>query len=625
MWRRMVSSLRLRLLLLVLLAVLPALGLAFYTHAEESRLVRARAQDEARRLVQLAVLDQERVIEGTRQMLIALSELPEIQQANPATCSPFLANLYSQYEGYSNFGRTNLNGDLICSATPTDGPVFLGDRPWHHRVLETHTFARGEYQVGRVTGLPNLVSGYPVLNEAGEAQGVVYAGLKLAWLNELVSATDLPPDTTITIHDSSGTILARFPESAGWVGRGVPDAPIVQTVLAQHEGTAELPGEDGVTRLYAFAPLGRAGAPEYVSVGLSPETWAAEARARLARNVAGVLAAGLLALIAAWIGGEAFVLRPVKALAGAADRLRAGDLSARAGLAQAPDELGRLAGTFDAMAEALQHREAQLVEANTELERRVAERTAALRQANEQLEVELTERRRAQQELARLSHQNQLILDAAGEGIYGVDREGRTIFVNPSAARMLGYSVEELVGQPMPDVTPAAPTNGNGSAAAGTPLHRVLAEGMARHELDAVFWRRDGTSFPVEYVSTPLREGAEILGAVITFKDVSERKRVEAAQREAQQMEGRLEGVTLAAREVAHLVNNALTMPIAVIDLLSTRGDLTPLMQDMVQKAADGLTEAETYVKRLQRVVRVETKDTIVGPALDLERSVQPN
>jgi DNA-binding response OmpR family regulator len=83
------------------------------------------------------------------------------------------------------------------------------------------------------------------------------------------------------------------------------------------------------------------------------------------------------------------------------------------------------------------------------LERRVQERTAALQQANAHLQAEIAERLQAEAALAQLNRRHKLILDSAGEGIYGVDLQGHTIFVNPAAARMLGWEVEELIGQPI--------------------------------------------------------------------------------------------------------------------------------------------------------------------------------
>src|SRR5262249_53802400 len=157
-----------------------------------------------------------------------------------------------------------------------------------------------------------------------------------------------------------GTILARYPDGDVWVGRTLPEAEIVRTTLAQRQGTTEARGLDGVNRLFAFTPLGGAGAPEYVSAGLSTAGIDALTNQLLLRSLVGMLLAGALALIAAWFGHELFLLRRVRRLSLAAERLRAGDLSARAGVAGSPDELGQLTAGFDDMAQSLEEREAKL-------------------------------------------------------------------------------------------------------------------------------------------------------------------------------------------------------------------------------------------------------------------------
>jgi methyl-accepting chemotaxis protein len=106
---------------------------------------------------------------------------------------------------------------------------------------------------------------------------------------------------------------------------------------------------------------------------------------------------------------------------------------------------------------------------------------------------------------------------------------------------------------------------------------------------------------------------------------LGERERIEAALRHSQQAEGRLEGVSLAAREMAHLLNNALAMPVGAIDLLQQEPTVPPRLRRMVDQAATSLQDIKRLIKQFQQVVRVETKETIVGPALDLARSVQAN
>jgi diguanylate cyclase (GGDEF)-like protein/PAS domain S-box-containing protein len=143
----------------------------------------------------------------------------------------------------------------------------------------------------------------------------------------------------------------------------------------------------------------------------------------------------------------------------------------------------------------------------------------------------VVERKWGEEELARLSHRTQVLLSSAGEGIYGTGADGRTSFVNPAAARMLGWEAGELTGRPLHEVVHAPPTGGPphiGDHCPLQPSHRQLGEHATGED---EFHRRDGSRFPVDYILTPIREGDEVTGAVITFNDITERKRFESQLR----------------------------------------------------------------------------------------------
>lgn len=134
-----------------------------------------------------------------------------------------------------------------------------------------------------------------------------------------------------------------------------------------------------------------------------------------------------------------------------------------------------------------------------------------------------------------LERRNQLILRCAGEGIYGLDRDGHTTFVNPAAARMLGWTAEELIGKPQHAIIHHTRQDGSSYPREDCPIYSAFKDGKVHRVDDEVFWRKDGTSMPVEYMSTPIHdEAGELAGAVVTFNDITERKR----QREA--LEGAL-------------------------------------------------------------------------------------
>ncbi len=153
---------------------------------------------------------------------------------------------------------------------------------------------------------------------------------------------------------------------------------------------------------------------------------------------------------------------------------------------------------------------------------------AALQEANDGLEARV-ERRTA--ELTAMSRHNQLLLDAAGEGIYGLDAAGLTTFINPAAARMLGYTPDELRGRPMHALLHHTHPDGAPFPREECPIYASLRDGDVHHVEDEVFWRRDGTSFPVAYITTPVREDGRVIGAVVVFRDIAERLRTEQALR----------------------------------------------------------------------------------------------
>lgn len=354
------ASLRVRLLLLVLLAVVPALALTLYTHLEERRRAAAQVQDEALRLARLISADHERLIEGARQLLVTLARLPAVRGRDPAACSALFAMLLKQYPLYANLGATRADGNIVCSALPLTQPINAADRAWFQRAVQTRQVAVGEYQIGRITKKATVNFGYPILDEAGRVRAVVFAALDLAWLNELAAQAQLPPGSMLTVIDRKGTTLVRYPDQAKWIGMSMPESRIVKAILAhQGVGTAEAPGADGSPRLFSFAPLGRTpqGADAYVSIGIPTAVAFADADRTLVRNLAGLALVAVLALVAAWVGGDLFILRHVQALVRATKRLSAGDLRARTGPPYGKGELSHLARAFDEMAESLERAE----------------------------------------------------------------------------------------------------------------------------------------------------------------------------------------------------------------------------------------------------------------------------
>lgn len=350
------SSLRGRLLLLGFFAVIPALELTISAYFDQRRLVIARTKEEALKAAQLVARDYDDMIEGARQLLVALAQLPEVRAGQGARCSVTLAGLLKQYRRYSNFAAVNAGGELFCSAAALTGPVSLADQAWFQQAIGTRKFVVSEYVTGHASGRPSIILAYPVLDEKGQTQGAVYAGLDLDWVAELTAKLSLPAGTTLTLADRKGTVLVQHPGPADWLGKTIPNVGLFGTILARREGVTEDIGPDGNRQLLGFASI--AGASErdfYVTVGFPTQGLFADVNRAFRRDFLWLAIVVLLVLAVTWIASDVFVLRHVNTLLGATQRLAVGDLSARTGLpTRGQGELGQLAHAFDEMAGSLQ-------------------------------------------------------------------------------------------------------------------------------------------------------------------------------------------------------------------------------------------------------------------------------
>ncbi len=155
------------------------------------------------------------------------------------------------------------------------------------------------------------------------------------------------------------------------------------------------------------------------------------------------------------------------------------------------------------------------------------------------------------EELIQLRRQYQLILNAVGEGVYGLDLDGNVTFVNPAAAGMIDWPMEELIGKSMHRVLHHSHANGNHYPREDCPIYAAFQDGSARRVTDEVFWRKDGTSFPVEYISTPMHdEKGQLVGAVVTFRDITQRRWAEEVlQRTNEELELKVQERTAKLRE----------------------------------------------------------------------------
>ena len=150
--------------------------------------------------------------------------------------------------------------------------------------------------------------------------------------------------------------------------------------------------------------------------------------------------------------------------------------------------------------------------------------------------VDITDLKKTEQSLQESEEKYLLLLNSAAEAIYGIDLEGDCTFCNPACLRLLGYGTpKDLLGKKMHDLMHHTRADGTPYPKQDCEIYVAVREGRASHVTHEVLWRADGTSFQTEYWSYPMYKTGELVGAVVTFLDISDRKRAEQALRQSEE------------------------------------------------------------------------------------------
>ena len=317
--KRAFSGLRLRLLLMVLLACAPLVALVLHAAWEDRRRARAAWQSQLGNILQIARNEEKKIVDSTRQLLLAVSEVSGVPTFDPEAANISLLGIHKSYSRYANLGLLATNGDVVASAAPAREANLRGHL-FFKRVMERHTFAVGGVSFPASSGgSPHVFFGYPVRNAAGNLTGVVYADLDLnARAQDSDIRRNLPASTTWMAVDWRGRILASFGPAGGTrednrnrprlpqterPGRKLTDGWLLTNAFTQFSGTLEARDRDGTWNVYAFAPLrSRFVSGDAAGILATPrEALFAAADRALRTNLVALAIAAVIALALVWI------------------------------------------------------------------------------------------------------------------------------------------------------------------------------------------------------------------------------------------------------------------------------------------------------------------------------------
>jgi HAMP domain-containing protein len=347
--------------------MIPVIGLMYYFARGQEDYAMTEIETNMFRLVRMAASQEDRSIEGARQLLVTMSKYPEFISGDSRKRHRLLSAFAKENPLYSNFGIVDLNGNIIASSRPIPKNVNFSSRSFFRRTVQTRDFTVGHYMKDSYSRKATIQFGYPLLDDKNRMVAVSFVELDSSWLERFYDEALLPEGSIVTVFDAEGVVLMRYPKKNGWEGKQSAASAIFQYISSRQDGTARTAGLDGIQRIFAFTRLvGRGKEAIFIAIGVSETVAFKKARHAFHWAMAGIAIISFLSIIAAWMGSNWFILRRARALLEATKRLSYGDSNAHTGIAteERPDELGQLATAFDEMAASLKKRENELIEPN---------------------------------------------------------------------------------------------------------------------------------------------------------------------------------------------------------------------------------------------------------------------
>jgi len=510
---------------LVAVSLLPVIAIQGYNEFDLRRARQEEVQDEALGLAKLAAAGQQQIVQGIRQALIALSELPAIKAKDTQGCNAYLSKIKQRYPGFISFIVVDMNGSSFCDASSDHKPSTAAGRPYFASTLKTGAFTVGEFAIGRLTGRNVLHFALPFYDDDARMGGVVIAALSLDWLADSIARQDVPPGAALAITDRNGTVLARYPDNGRFIGRKMPNDKYWRV---DHPGTTATLDLDGVERIVGFSALQADSGGLLVSFGLNKAQAFTKIQRRTQRGIFLITLSTLIVLVLMWLGARRFIQRPLGQLVDAANQWRLGEFSRRVDI-RGKSEIARVAGAFNSMADALEHRERELSEA----------------------------KERAEEAAARIT----MIFESTTDSVLIVDRDWCISYFN-GPARSLFAEGRDLIGMNLSEAFPDA-----ADAEILGQFQKVMSDQRPAF-VEALCARRNAWLAINAFPSSQ--------GLAVFFRDITEHKHAVEARRLIQEQlhqSQKMESVGQLTGGIAHDFNNLLTVVSGNLELIEDAAD----------------------------------------------------
>jgi len=494
------GSIRKNLALLVLLTVLPAMVILFYSGMEERRNTIQHAKRDVLLIAHAMAQIQKDVTLSARQILSTLAHTTEVQSLDIQASTDIFKDLLKSNPNYKNIALVDLSGKVLASGLPFEG-TNLTDRKHVRDALETKAFSTGEYIITRVgNATPAFPFAYPVLDATGTPKAVLTVVTNLSVFSKRHQHAFLSENSYVSVTDHQGVRLLYSPEKAttNSIGTPIKTSSWKTARDAQEPGIMISSGSDGTNRISAFEQVRLNANTDpymYVWVGVPEAFIIAPANSILKRNLLFMLLATIAALFIAWSLGRKTLITPINKLMGMTNEFAKGNLENRIDLTDRINEFERLTTSFYDMAESLS--------------------------------ISQEQQQKSEERFKKLS-------GLTFEGII-IHKDGLALDVNESLTKLVDYTREELVGKNVIELLSPSESR--------SIIYESISTNVAT-PYEVMARKKDGTLFPVEIHSRNITEGEDHF-RVTAIRDISERKQAKSKLLKANEIINRSPAVAI--------------------------------------------------------------------------------
>jgi diguanylate cyclase (GGDEF)-like protein/PAS domain S-box-containing protein len=479
----LLRSIRSRLLALVLATVAPFLALVGAGLWSQWRDDLASASERTLSEARLIAAQLDDHIGELESLMAGLAHAVSTDPADTAANDALLAQVRAKLPSvYGNIALYALDGNNIGNSAGSSNRTQVGDRKFFQDVLGNGRLSVGEVLYTRHTGRWILALGYPVEDQDGNVRAVLATGTQLEHFQKAFRTDGLPPSAIVRIINEHGIIIAQSDNRPHAIGSDISNLGRIRQFLADKEGVGISVWSDHVERITGSSTAHRV--PWLVSVGLPTQIAFASLVARLTWGALFGSVAVTAAFAIAWMFSGRIV-RPLLQLGKDASALAAGALSHRSTV-KTGDEVGKLAETFNHMANALERRQFEVQQSNDTLS---------------------------------------AVIDASPVAIVCSDLNRRVMLWSRAAEKLYGYTAEQATGTPIKIVPPEG-------SADSLALYRRARSGECIRDFEAKRHRKDGSVVEVRIAAAPMyNPDGSVRGVAWAHEDITDRKRAEAQLR----------------------------------------------------------------------------------------------